>query len=65
MKICKVALNISFEGISALAVTEGACSWEELVLLEAYGRNSYIGTAYIALETVAWFTSRLLVVFYF
>lgn len=35
MKICKVALNISLEGISALAVTEGACSWEELVLLEA------------------------------
>lgn len=35
MKIYIVALNIGFEGISTLAVTEGAYSWEELVLLEA------------------------------
>ena len=35
MKIYIVALNIGFEGISALGVTKGACFWEELVLLEA------------------------------
>lgn len=29
-----MALNVDFEGISSLAVTKRAYSWEELVLLE-------------------------------